>query len=68
MYLFEPVGFEFFEWLAFAEIVDYDYALGPFVVRASDGPEAFLTSSVPYLKFDNIAPHANGPVITIKHT
>lgn len=68
MYLFEPVGFEFFEWLAFGEIVDYDYALGSFVVGASDGPETFLTSGVPYLEFDNIAAHADWPVITIKHT
>ena len=49
VYLFDPIG-DVLECLLVSAVIDEDYTHGSFVVSLSDSPEAFLTSSIPYLK------------------
>ena len=62
-YLFEPIAFQLFKRLLFSEIIDDNYALCSFVVSTSNGSEAFLTRSVPYLKLNIISSNIDCSVL-----
>lgn len=48
------------EALAVGDVVGHDDAVGTLVVAGSDGLEAFLTSSVPYLELNSFSVNLNG--------
>lgn len=52
VYLFQPVG-DVIEGLLVSAVVNKNDTHGSFVIGLSNCPEAFLSSSVPDLKFDS---------------